>query len=210
MVSAAGTMPAGRYYKPLPLWFKTKTGAREYFAGCRSAVLVVAEFLDKAGGFGRLKTDLKLSNGTCSMIEIAEGIYVSEDDLVFKASRSGGPGGQNVNKLNTRAMLLFDVANCKGLGEHQKQKIFKALATRIDKNGVLRVVSQKSRSQAANRRAAVDRLRELLGGALMPRPVRKKTKVPQQAHQQRLRQKKRRSLLKQERAKKDWAEHLTG
>jgi len=144
------------------------------------------------------------------MIEITNGVFISEDELVFRASRSGGPGGQHVNKVSTRVTLLFDVANCAGLSEGQKRRIRTRLATRMDKAGILRVISQRFRSQKANREAAVDRLRELLKGALQARPVRKKTVAPKRAHEQRLKQKRQRSLLKQQRAKKSWAEDLSG
>jgi ribosome-associated protein len=77
------------------------------------------------------------------------------------------------------------------------------LASRADKNGVLRVVSQKFRTQRANRKAAIERLRELLAGALKIRPVRKKSKVPYAAKQRRLEEKKRRGLLKRQRSVKN-------
>ena len=134
------------------------------------------------------------------MIEIKKGTYISEDELVFKASRSSGPGGQNVNKISSRVTVFFDAANCQSLSDTQKRQILKYLATRADKNGVIRVVSQRHRSQKANRDAAVERLRQLLTAALKTKPVRKKTKVPYQAKQQRLEEKRRRSLLKQQRA----------
>lgn len=140
------------------------------------------------------------------MIEITSDTYINEDELVFKVSRSGGPGGQNVNKVNTRIMLFFDVANCRSLSDKQKRRILTRLATRCDKNGVLRVVSQKFRTQKANRKVAVERLQHLLTDALKIRPVRKKTKVSYAAKQRRLEQKRRRSLLKRQRAKKN----LTG
>jgi ribosome-associated protein len=143
------------------------------------------------------------------MIEITRGIYISEDELVFRASRSGGPGGQNVNKLSTRVRLLFDVANCRSFSEVQKQQILKTLATRANRNGVIRVVSQKFRSQRANRQAAVGRLGWLLAAALKSRPPRIKTGVPERAHDRRLKAKKQRSMLKQQRAK-NWAEDLPG
>jgi len=142
------------------------------------------------------------------MIEIGKGIFISEERMVFKASRSSGPGGQNVNKVNTRITLFFDVLNCVSFSDAQKQRILKRLATRADKNGVIRVVSQKFRTQKANRRVAVERLREFLKEALETKPIRKKTKIPYSAKQQRLEKKKQRSLLKQQRAKKDWAEDL--
>jgi ribosome-associated protein len=85
------------------------------------------------------------------MIEIKKNIFICEDELVFKASRSGGPGGQNVNKVNTRVTVFFNVANAKGLSEEQKKQILKRLATRASKEGVIRVVSQRYRTQKANR-----------------------------------------------------------
>ena len=140
------------------------------------------------------------------MIEISGDIFINEDDLVFKVSRSSGPGGQNINKLNTRVTLLFDVANCGSFSDTQKQRILARLASRADKNGVLRIVSQKFRTQGANRRAAVERLRQLLIDALKTKPVRKKSKVPYAAKQRRLEDKRRRSMLKRQRS----ARNLTG
>ncbi len=142
------------------------------------------------------------------MIEITNDIFISEDELVFKTSRSGGPGGQNVNKVNTRVTLLLDVANCGSFSDVQKQQILKRLSTRANKNGVIRIVSQRFRAQKANRTAAVERLCQLLKEALSTRAVRKKTKVPKYAQQRRLEEKKLQSLLKQRRAKKSWAEDL--
>lgn len=140
------------------------------------------------------------------MIEIAEGIFVAEGELTFKTSRSGGPGGQNVNKLNTRVMVLFDVAGSPSLSEEHRQQIRSRLSTRMDRHGILRVVSQKHRSQDANRQAAVERLQELLREALKPKPIRRKTKAPAGAKEERLKAKKHRSVVKQHRkiAREDW------
>ena len=142
------------------------------------------------------------------MIEITNDIFICEDELVLKFSRSGGPGGQNVNKVNTRVTLLFDVANCESFSEVQRQRILKQLVTRADKNGVIRVVSQRYRTQKANRRVAVERLQELLRGAIKKKAVRKKTTVPETVKRRRLEEKRRRSLLKQQRAKRNFAEDL--
>lgn len=143
------------------------------------------------------------------MIDITGNMYINEDELVFKVSRSSGPGGQNVNKVNTRVTLFFDVANCGNLSDWQKQRILTRLATRADKNGVLRVVSQKFRTQGANRKAAVERLQELLSDALKTRPIRKKSKVSYAAKQRRLEEKKRRSLLKRQRSAKNLSGDFT-
>src|SRR4030042_4541096 len=138
------------------------------------------------------------------MLEITKDIFIDEGRLVFKTSRSGGPGGQNVNKLNTRVTLFFDVAGCDGLSDTQKQRILDRLSTRADKDGVIRVVSQKFRTKIANRRAAVERLLELLKDALKTRPVRKKTKVPERASLRRLERKTSRGILKKQQAEKDF------
>ena len=140
------------------------------------------------------------------MIEIRDGIEISEESIVFKFSRSGGPGGQSVNKVNTRVTALFDVANCESFSDEQKKRILTRLSTRANKDGVIRVVSQKYRTQKANRKVAVERLGELLREALKRKPVRKKTKVPERVRQRRLEEKKRRSMLKRRRTKRILAE----
>ncbi len=138
------------------------------------------------------------------MIKITDKISISENELTFKASRSSGPGGQNINKVNTRVTLFFNVLNCKSFSDLQKQRILWRLSMRCDKNGVIRIASQKFRSQIENRKAVVERLQKLLKDALKIHPVRKKTKIPYAAKQKRLQRKKQRSLLKQQRSKKDW------
>lgn len=134
------------------------------------------------------------------MHKVTEQIIIPEEELRFTASRSSGPGGQNVNKVSTRVTLWFDVANSKSLSAAEKKRILSRLPTRINKAGVLRVVSQKHRSQAANRETAVERFVELLRQALKEEKPRRKAKVSRAAKQRRLAEKKRRSQKKRERS----------
>lgn len=135
------------------------------------------------------------------MIEICNGVVICRDTLEFRFSPSSGPGGQNVNKVSTRVTVLLDVAGSKSFSAEQKKRIRSRLSTRINKDGVLRVVCQKYRTQKANRQEVVERLTELLNCALKRKPVRKKTKIPYAAKRKRIQEKKRRSILKRQRDK---------
>lgn len=136
-----------------------------------------------------------------SQINITEKLSIPLNDLRFTFSRSGGPGGQNVNKVNSRVTLWFDVANSPSLLDHQKELIRDRLPTRINKEGVLRVVSQKYRTQASNRDEAVKRFVSLLGESLQEVLPRRKRAVPMAAREHRLDEKKHRSRLKSSRSK---------
>ena len=131
---------------------------------------------------------------------INQKLSIPESLLTFTFSRSSGPGGQNVNKLNTQVCVSLDIADCPCLSDAQKQKIGRSLKGRIDKQGVLQVVCQEYRSQHANRNAAMRRLVELIADALKPVKKRNATKLPKNAIEKRLSEKKRRSLLKKQRS----------
>ena len=135
------------------------------------------------------------------MIQITENLAIAEDELKFSATRSSGPGGQHVNKVNTRITLWFDVAQSPSLRLEQKNRIMSRLKTRISKDKRLRVISQRHRSQIANREAAIERFTELLKEALAVLPPRKKTKVSKNANQRRIDGKKHHSMIKKHRAK---------
>ena len=122
---------------------------------------------------------------------------IAEEELRFTYSRSSGPGGQNVNRVETRVTLLFDVHGSECLSEPQKYRIAGRLATRINRDGILRVVSQRHRTREANRRAAVERFDELLTEALKPTKKRIATRVRRSAVEKRIRQKKERGRVKQ-------------
>ena len=133
------------------------------------------------------------------MLQITKKVLISEEEIAFTASRSSGPGGQHVNKTSTRVTLTFDVVNSPSLTAEQKKLITKRLPTRVSKLGLLRVVSQKTRSQAANKEAALEKFVDLLQYALKRERRRKPTTVSPAAKQKRLDEKKHRGRLKRER-----------
>lgn len=134
------------------------------------------------------------------MISITSTISIPDDELIFTFTRSGGPGGQNVNKVSTRVTLCFDVRQSPSLPDYARQRILARLANRINKEGVLRVVAQTTRSQAANREEALRRFVELLQAALHRDPPRRPTGVPAAERERRLAAKKRHGLTKRGRS----------
>ena len=133
------------------------------------------------------------------MIQVDDDFAISEEELTFATSRSGGPGGQNVNKLETRVTVRFDLAS-PSLDDARRARIRERLATRVSRAGVLAVTSQRHRTQAANRDAAVARLVELLREALAEREPRRPTRPGRAARARRLHAKRLRSRRKRERS----------
>ncbi|MEN6309296.1 MAG: alternative ribosome rescue aminoacyl-tRNA hydrolase ArfB [Anaerohalosphaeraceae bacterium] len=127
-------------------------------------------------------------------------IQIPEDSIRFIFSRSSGPGGQNVNKVNTQVTAILDIETSDFLNEGQKSLVRTKLANRIDKSGCLQITSNRYRSQQANRLDAVERMTRLIHASLIKPKVRKPTKTTYASKQRRLRSKKVRSDIKKTRS----------
>lgn len=132
-------------------------------------------------------------------VRITRGLAIPEDELELRFSTSGGPGGQHANKASTRAELAWNVATSRALGPRQRARIFEALKNRIDSAGVLRLSSDRYRSQLRNREDVTARLIELLAAALKPRRRRIATAPTIASREKRLRAKRRRAEIKKTR-----------
>ena len=132
-------------------------------------------------------------------LEITPSLLLPLAELEFRATRSGGPGGQHVNTSSTRIEVWWDVRASPTLTEAQRAQLLARLSSRLDGEGRLRVVASESRSQLRNREAATERLRDLVASALTVRKPRKRTKPNRAAKAARLQAKRRRSALKRDR-----------
>lgn len=136
--------------------------------------------------------------------EMEEGqkFLVPETEISEKFSRSGGRGGQNVNKLSTKAEVRWNIDESRAFSADQKEKIKEVLKNRINKEGELVIVSQEERTQLRNRQRAIERLNNLVAAALAPEKERIPTKPTIASKEKRLEEKKRISEKKKWRAEK--------
>lgn len=126
-------------------------------------------------------------------------LSIPMQEVRFRFSRSSGPGGQHVNKTETRVELLFNVRTSPSLNDKQREQIEKKLGARISADGMLSVVAQRSRSQTRNREIALLKFRELLRKALKGTKKRIPTKPSKISSEKRIQKKKRRGEIKKSR-----------
>ena len=140
-----------------------------------------------------------MSEDSVDGVRVNESVVIPRDELVARASRAGGAGGQHVNTSSTRIEIMWSVETTRALTEEQRAHVLEKLASRLDSDRNVRVVASDRRSQRQNREAAEARLAELVRKALIVPKKRRPTKPSRASKQARLESKKRQSNKKRER-----------
>jgi ribosome-associated protein len=136
-------------------------------------------------------------------LEVRPGLVIPDGELEFRASRSGGPGGQHVNTTASQVELRFPIDDSTALYDRTKQRLKQVAGNRVTDDGVLRIVRSTHRSQLANKEECREALRELILKALAPPPKKRRATKPTKGSQRRrLDSKKKRGQLKAGRRKK--------
>lgn len=132
-------------------------------------------------------------------IVVSPTLTIPQSELIFRASRAGGPGGQHVNTSSTRIELLWDLTHSTVVDDTVRARLLEKLASRLDAEGMVRVVASDRRSQRQNREAAADRLAALVRQALVVKRKRRATRPTAASREQRLAEKKHRGERKRDR-----------
>jgi ribosome-associated protein len=134
-----------------------------------------------------------------TLLSVTPSLAIPRSELQYRATRSGGAGGQHVNTSSTRIELLWDLPGSTAVSDEQRERLRLKLAARLDSEGMVRVVSSEHRSQGQNREAADKRLVVLVRQALVIQKKRKATKPTKSSKEKRLNEKKKHSDKKKNR-----------
>jgi ribosome-associated protein len=132
-------------------------------------------------------------------LRITDSVSIPRSELVVRATRAGGPGGQHVNRSATRIEIVWDVARSQALSDEQRTRVMEKLRSRVSDEGLVRVVASDSRSQRQNRDRAEAKLADLVRRSLAVPKARKRSRTPRSAVEARLNEKRRTSERKRER-----------
>jgi len=141
---------------------------------------------------------------TREALVVTSSLTIPRAELLFRASRAGGAGGQHVNTSSTRIELLWDLTRSASVTDDQRERLLSKLAARLDAEGFVRVVASARRSQQQNREEAEQRLAQLVRQALVVPKTRRKTKPGRAAKEKRLSEKRRHAERKQNRRQRDF------
>lgn len=139
-----------------------------------------------------MKNDLPVKNG----------IIIPGNEIEISTSKSSGPGGQHVNKTDTRITVHWNIKKTTALNEEQKKRVIQNLQTQLTKDGVLIINCNASRSQLQNKQIALERFAKKITLALYIPKKRMATRIPKKSKESRLKTKKRQSEIKKMRSKK--------
>ena len=140
-----------------------------------------------------------MSDSGSDVLAVTETVSIPRSELVVRATRSGGPGGQHVNTSSTRIEIVWNVSQTRALSDEERSRAMARLGSRVSEEGTVRVVASDSRSQRQNRERAEARLADLVRRALLLPKARKRTRTPRKAVEARLEAKKRTRDRKRER-----------
>jgi ribosome-associated protein len=137
-----------------------------------------------------------MADGALDGVRVDDGIVIPRDELIVRASRAGGAGGQHVNTSSTRIELVWNVAASRALSPEQRERVLHKLSSRLDSDRNVRVVASDRRSQRQNRESAELRLAELVRTALIVPKKRRPTKPSRASKEARLESKRKLSEKK--------------
>ncbi len=137
-------------------------------------------------------------------LRIQEGLYIPADELEVSFSRSAGPGGQNVNKVNSKVTLRWSFGESQVLSPTAADRLRQLAGHRLNLDGSIQVTSQEHRDQPSNLQACTFKLQQMIIQALCPPKPRKATRPSAGSHRRRLQEKAQRSQTKSQRGNKSW------